>query len=55
VLGLRATMMNISQSAVPLVSGAIGAALGVAPVFWMVGATLLGGCYATRKQWHHRK
>jgi MFS family permease len=55
VLGLRATMMNISQSAVPLVSGAIGTVLGVAPVFWMVGATLLGGCYATRRQWRYRK
>jgi len=55
VLGLRATLMNISQSAVPLISGAFGAALGVAPMFWMVGATLLGGCYATRRQWRYRK
>ena len=50
-LGLRVLMMNVSQSAVPLMSGAFGAAFGVGPVFWVLAATLLGGCYATRGQW----
>ena len=50
-LGLRVLMMNISHSIVPLFSGAVSAAYGVAPVFWALAATLLGGCYATRAQW----
>ncbi len=50
-LGLRVLMMNVSQSAVPLLSGAFGTAFGVGPVFWVLAATLFGGCYATRRQW----
>ncbi len=55
VVGLRVMLMNGSQTAVPLFAGAIGAALGVAPVFWVLAATLLGGSYAVRHQWHRRK
>jgi MFS family permease len=50
-LGLRVLMMNTSHSAVPLLTGAVGTAVGVGPVFWVLAATLLGGCYATRAQW----
>ena len=50
-LGLRVLMMNTSHSAVPLLTGAMGTAVGVGPVFWVLAATLLGGCYATRAQW----
>ena len=55
VVGLRVMLMNSSQTAVPLFAGAIGAALGVAPVFWVLAAALLAGSYAIRHQWRGRK
>ena len=54
-VGLRVMLMNGSQTAVPLFAGAIGATLGVAPVFWMLAAALLAGSYAVRHQWRRRK
>jgi MFS family permease len=48
VIGLRMTMANFAQTLVPLLSGAVGAALGVAPVFWAVGAMLLGDAWVNR-------
>ncbi len=54
-LGLRVLMMNVSHSAVPLLSGAFGTAFGVGPVFWVLAATLLGGCYATKGQWKAKR
>lgn len=54
-VGLRVMLMNGSQTAVPLFAGAIGAALGVAPVFWVLAAALLAGSYAVRHQWRRRK
>jgi MFS family permease len=54
-LGLRVLMMNMSHSAVPLLTGAVGTALGVGPVFWALAATLVGGCYVTRAQWRAGK
>ena len=55
VVGLRVMLMNSSQTAVPLFAGAIGAALGVGPVFWVLAAALLGGSYSVRRQWRRRK
>ena len=55
VMGLRVTAMNVNQTVVPLAAGAIGAAVGVAPVFWALAAMLLGGTYATRAQWRRGK
>ena len=55
VVGLRVMLMNGSQTAVPLFAGAIGAALGVAPVFWVLAAALLAGSYSVRRQWRRRK
>jgi len=55
VVGLRVMLMNGSQTAVPLFAGAIGAALGVGPVFWVLAAALLAGSYAVRRQWRRRK
>jgi hypothetical protein len=40
VTGLRLTINNITHIGVPLAAGALGSALGVAPVFW-VNAVLL--------------
>ncbi len=42
-LGLRTTLINGSQTVMPLVFGAVGAALGMAPVFWFIAAALFGG------------
>ena len=52
VLGLRLTMVNMIMTGVPLVAGSVGAALGIAPVFWLISLLLLGGCYMARRQWH---
>lgn len=42
-LGLRTTLINCSQTIMPLLFGAVGAALGMAPVFWTIAAALMGG------------
>ena len=55
VIGLRVMLMNAGQTAVPLFAGAVGAALGVAPVFWALAAALLTGSYVVRHQWRRRK
>lgn len=45
-LGLRSTVIHFSTLVMPLGFGAVGAALGVAPVFWMTGAALSAGAWA---------
>jgi predicted MFS family arabinose efflux permease len=48
-LGLRTTLINGSQTVMPLIFGAVGATLGMMPVFWvMSGALVFGGFYARR-------
>lgn len=54
-LGLRTTMINTSQTVMPLVFGALGAALGMAPIFWGMSAVLmLGSFFAHRVRRLHR-
>ena len=49
VLSVRTWIINFSQTSVPLASGALGAALGMLPVFWAMGASLLvAGWFAAR-------
>jgi MFS family permease len=49
VLSVRTWLINFSQTGVPLAFGALGAALGMLPVFWVMGAALLGtGWFAAR-------
>ena len=48
VVGMRMTVANIGQTVVPLLSGAVGAAFGVAPVFWAVAAIVVGDMYSHR-------
>jgi MFS family permease len=49
-LGLRTTLLNFSQTFIPLLSGALGAAFGMAPVFWAMAVALAGGAaYARRR------
>jgi MFS family permease len=50
VVGLRITLANITQTVVPFASGAVSAALGVAPVFWAVAAVLFGVVYWNRAE-----
>ena len=49
VLSVRTWLINVSQTGVPLAFGALGAILGMLPVFWVMGASLLaGGWFAAR-------
>ena len=42
-------LLNFSQTSIPLLFGALGVALGMAPAFWTMAAALLaGGWYARR-------
>jgi MFS family permease len=49
-VGLRTLIVNASSLAMPLLFGALGAALGMTPVFWTMAASLLGGGYLARKR-----
>jgi hypothetical protein len=39
-VGMRTSLVNFSQTAMPIVFGALGSALGVAPVFWAMSLAL---------------
>ena len=55
-VGMRATMINFSQTTLPLVFGGIGAAVGIGPVFWVMAASLVwGGLVARRRAQHERR
>jgi MFS family permease len=49
-VGIRTTMLNISQTFIPLASGAISAALGMVPVFSLIALMLLGGAWFARSR-----
>ena len=49
VTGLRLFINNVTHIGVPLAAGALGAALGVAPVFWTSAAILFVTGHLTRK------
>lgn len=50
VVGVRTTMLNASHTLMPLAFGALGAALGMTPVFWAMAAILLAaGALARRR------
>jgi predicted MFS family arabinose efflux permease len=52
-LGLRTTLINTSQTVMPLVFGAVGTAIGVAPLFGIAAVALFGGAaFAHRKRRH---
>lgn len=52
-MGLRTLINNICQAAMPLMAGALGAALGLAPVFWVLAAALYGTAWSSRAHWWH--
>ena len=47
--GLRLTINNITHMSVPVFAGALAAALGVAPVFWISAVLLAGSSYLTHR------
>jgi MFS family permease len=49
-VGVRTTVMNASSTALPLASGALGAALGMGPVFWSMAALLGAGAYFVNRK-----
>jgi MFS family permease len=50
VIGVRTTMLNGSHTFLPLAMGALGAALGMGPVFWSMALFLVSGAgYAWRR------
>jgi MFS family permease len=49
-VGVRTTMLNASSTVMPLAFGALGAAVGMAPVFWLVAATLLAGGWLAQRR-----
>lgn len=48
-VGVRTLLLNFSQTSIPLLFGALGATLGMAPVFWTMALALLAG------GWHARR
>lgn len=50
VAGLRLAINNITHIAVPVAAGALGAALGVVPVFWASALLLAASARLTRKR-----
>ena len=49
-VGLRTSLLNGSHTLIPLASGAASSALGMAPVFSVLAACLLGGAWFARQQ-----
>jgi MFS family permease len=48
-VGVRTLLLNFSQAGIPLMFGALGAALGMAPVFWVMALSLVGGAWYARR------
>ncbi len=48
-VGVRTLLLNFSQAGIPLLFGALGAALGIAPAFWAMAIVLAGGGWLLRK------
>jgi predicted MFS family arabinose efflux permease len=48
-VGVRTLLLNVSQAGIPLMFGALGAAVGMAPVFWSMAAALLAGAWYSRR------
>jgi hypothetical protein len=48
-VGMRTLLLNITQAGIPLIFGAVGAVMGMTPVFVVMGIALLwGASYARR-------
>jgi len=51
-VGLRMALINGSQVSLPLTFGALGAVIGVAPLFWAYSVALMAGGWANRNPPH---
>jgi MFS family permease len=49
-VGVRILLINMSQTVMPLVFGALGAALGILPVFWLTAPCLTTGRWLAHKR-----
>lgn len=50
-VGVRTMVMNTSHATLPLLFGALGSALGMVPVFWVLALSMgVGGLYASRRR-----
>jgi predicted MFS family arabinose efflux permease len=49
-VGVRSLILNVSQTGMPLLFGALGEALGMTPVFWAMAVCLVGCGYIARKR-----
>jgi predicted MFS family arabinose efflux permease len=50
-VGVRAVVLNVSHTVLPLAFGGVGAALGMMPVFWTMSGLLAGGTlFANRRR-----
>lgn len=50
VVGMRTTMINASQTFMPLAFGAVGTALGMVPILWTMAGLLLAGSWLAGKR-----
>jgi len=55
VLGLRTSASMALQVTMPILAGALGSLIGVAPLFWLVAAMQVGGAYSARGNWRGGK
>ena len=49
VIAMRSMVMNASSTAMPLIFGAAGSALGAAALFWLVGGAVAAGSWPARR------
>jgi len=49
-IGVRMSLVNFSQTVMPLLFGALGTALGMAPVFWATALLLSTGSFYARRR-----
>jgi predicted MFS family arabinose efflux permease len=49
-VGVRAMVLNVSHTFLPLAFGGVGAALGMLPVFWAMAAALASGAWLANKR-----
>ncbi|HTE15544.1 MAG TPA: MFS transporter [Burkholderiales bacterium] len=49
-VGMRTLLLNITQAVIPMIFGALGAALGMTPVFFAMAAAVLWGAWYARRE-----
>ncbi len=49
-VGMRTQLLNITQAGIPMIFGALGAWMGMAPVFITMGVALLAGAWYARRE-----